>query len=109
MQVKKLQQIIRDVNWLLPKEVRVQKARIVKEKLEVIGWFEDQKLLLEFEGVGKVRIHKGKKGYVEYDGAAKILARTDVLEIMRALAGQCKTYKGVWYWHGEIFLQSVPL
>ena len=63
MQVKKLQQIIKDVNRLLPKEVRVQKARIVKEKLEVIGWFEDQKLLLEFEGVGKVRIHKGKKGY----------------------------------------------
>lgn len=105
-----VREIAKDVKRMLPKNFVVKKAKVMQEKeLLVFGEYEGQEMLLKFGGFGEVRIAKNHNGYVAYNGCCKILARMDILEIINALLGKCKTYKGVWHWNGEIFTQSVPM
>lgn len=110
MKASLVREIAKDVKRMLPKEFKVKKAKILNGKeLLALGEYKGQELLFKFEGFGNVKIAKNSSGYVVYNGNYKILPRKDIREIISALFGECKTYKGMWHWKGEMFTQSIPM
>lgn len=109
MKTKTVVNIARDLKKMLPTEILVKTSKLSQEKFFVFAKFEENEFFLVFEGFGDVRIAKNRDGYVSYCGRLAHNPKKDVLDIVKAMFGKSKTYKGVWHWRGETFTQSVPL
>ncbi len=109
MEMKAIKNLMYDLEKMLPAELSLKSAKTIGERFIVLGQYKSMNIMLEFEGLGSVKISRSNDGYVSYIGRFAHNPKGDVMEIIRALAGECKSYKGIWHWKGETYTQSVPI